>query len=111
MCRQLTLQLYGVVPPVACSVVEYAVSVVPAGNEVVETEGGCAAAATVILNAFVPVLFAASVTCTVKDAVPVCCGRPRYHASRSHQSETCWQCSRAYAPAVWSRSATSLQRS
>ena len=51
-------------------------SVVPAGNEVVETEGGCAAAATVILNAFVPELFAASVTCTVKDAVPVAVGVP-----------------------------------
>ena len=60
----------------ACSVVEYAVSVVPAGNEVVVTEGGCAAAATVILRAFVPVLFAASVTCTVKEEVPVAVGVP-----------------------------------
>jgi hypothetical protein len=72
----LTLQLYGVVPPFACSVVEYAVPAVPPGSDVVVTVGGCAAAATVMLNAFVPVLFAASVTCTVNDAVPAAVGVP-----------------------------------
>ena len=72
----LTLQLYGVVPPLACSVVEYAVPAVPPGKDVVVTVGGCAAAATAILNAFVPVLFAASVTCTVNDAVPAVVGVP-----------------------------------
>src|SRR4029077_10471185 len=72
----LTLQLYGVVPPLACSVVEYAVLAVPPGNDVVVTVGGCAAAATATLKAFVPVLFAASVTCTVNDAVPAVVGVP-----------------------------------
>src|SRR4029077_11302824 len=72
----LTLQLYGVVPPLACSVVEYAVPAVPPGNDVVVTVGGCTAAATAILKAFVPVLFAASVTCTVNDAVPAVVGVP-----------------------------------
>jgi hypothetical protein len=72
----LTLQLYGVVPPLACSAVEYAVPAVPPGSDVVVTVGGCAAAATVILNAFVPVLFAESVTCTVNDAVPAAVGVP-----------------------------------
>ena len=72
----LTLQLYGVVPPLACSVVEYAVPAVPPGNDVVVTVGGCAAAATAMLKAFVPVLFAASVTCTVNDTVPAAVGVP-----------------------------------
>ena len=72
----LTLQVYGVVPPLACSVVEYAVPVVPPGSDVVVTNGGCAIVATTILNAFVPVLFAASVTCTVNDAVPAVVGVP-----------------------------------
>src|SRR4029077_703859 len=72
----LTLQLYGVVPPLACSVVEYAVPAVPPGNDVVVTVGGCAVAATAILKAFVPVLFAASVTCIVHDAVPAVVGVP-----------------------------------
>jgi len=72
----LTLQLYGVVPPLACSVVEYAVPAVPPGNDVLVTVGGCAAAATAMLNAFVPVLFAESVTCTVNDAVPAAVGVP-----------------------------------
>ena len=69
-------QLYGVVPPLACSVVEYAVPAVPLGGDAVVTVGGCAAAATAMLNAFVPVLFAASVTCTVNDAVPAVVGVP-----------------------------------
>jgi hypothetical protein len=65
-----------VVPPLACSVVEYAVPAVPPGSDVVVTVGGCAAAATAILNAFVPVLFAASVTCTVNETVPAVVGVP-----------------------------------
>jgi hypothetical protein len=73
---ELTLQLYGVVPPLACSVVEYAVPAVPPGSDAVMTKGGCEEVATAILNAFVPVLFAASVTCTVNDAVPVVVGVP-----------------------------------
>ena len=77
----LTLQLYGVVPPLACSVVEYAVPAVPPGSDVVVTVGGCAAAATAILNAFVPVLFAASVTCTVNDASPPWSASPRSRPS------------------------------
>jgi hypothetical protein len=65
-----------VVPPLACIVVEYAVPAVPPGNDVLVTVGGCAAAATAMLNAFVPVLFAESVTCTVNDAVPAVVGVP-----------------------------------
>ena len=72
----LTLQLYGAVPPLACSVVEYAVPVVPPGSDTVVTVGGWAAAATAILNAFVPVPFAASFTCTVNDTVPAVVGVP-----------------------------------
>jgi hypothetical protein len=72
----LTLQPYGVVPPLACSVVEYAVPAVPPGSDVVVTVGGCGAAATPMLNALVPVLVAASVTCTVNDAVPEVVGVP-----------------------------------
>jgi hypothetical protein len=72
----LTLQLYGVVPPLACSVPEYAVPTVPPVSDVVVTVGGCAAAATAILNTFVPVLFTASVTCTVNDTVPAAVGVP-----------------------------------
>ena len=73
---ELIDQVYGAVPPLACSVVEYAVPTVPLGNDVVVTVGGCAAAATAMLKAFVPVLFAASVTCTVNDTVPVVVGVP-----------------------------------
>jgi hypothetical protein len=72
----ITLQLYGVVPPLACSAAEYAVPTVPPDNDVVVTAGGCAAAVTAILSAFVPVLFAASVTCTVNDTVPAVVGVP-----------------------------------
>jgi hypothetical protein len=38
------------------------VPAVPPGIDVLVTVGGCAAAATAILSAFVPVLFAASFT-------------------------------------------------
>jgi hypothetical protein len=57
-------------------VVEYAVPAVPPGSDVVVTVGGCGTAATAMLSAFVPVLFAASVTCTVNDAVPAVVGIP-----------------------------------
>ena len=69
-------QLYGVVPPLACNVVEYAVPTVPPGSDEVVTVGGCAAAATAMLNAFVAVLFAASFTWTVNDKVPAAVGVP-----------------------------------
>src|SRR4029077_11538144 len=72
----LTLQLYGVVPPLACSVVEYAVPAVPPGSDVVATVGGCAAAATAMLNAFVPVFSAASVTSSLNDGAPAAVGVP-----------------------------------
>ena len=72
----LTLQVYGEVPPLACSVVEYAVPVVPPGSDVVVTVGGCTIVATTILNACVPILFAASFSCTVNDAVPAVVGVP-----------------------------------
>ena len=73
---ELIDQVYGAVPPLACSVVEYAVPTVPLGNDVVVTVGGCTVAATAMLKAFAPVLFAASVTCTVNDTVPVVVGVP-----------------------------------
>ena len=106
----LTLQLYGVVPPLACSVVEYAVPAVPPGSDVVVTVGGCAAAATAILNAFVPVLFAASVTCTVNDTVPAVVGVPEITPSMLPNSSPAGKCSRTHAPAVRRRSTTRLQR-
>jgi len=52
---ELTLQLYGVVPPVAWIIVEYATPACPAGIEVVVICTGVTAAATVMLSAFVPV--------------------------------------------------------
>jgi hypothetical protein len=73
---ELIDQLYGVVPPLACNVVEYVVPTVPAGSEVVVTVGGCAAAATAILSAFVAVLLAASVIFTVNEMVPAVVGVP-----------------------------------
>jgi len=72
----LTLQLYGVVPPLACSADEYVVPVVPPDSDVVVTKGGCAAVATAMLSVFVAVLFAASFTCTVNDPVPNVVGAP-----------------------------------
>jgi hypothetical protein len=73
---ELIDQVYGVVPPLACNVIENAVPTVPPGRDVVVTVGGCAAAATAMLNAFVAVLFAASVTFTVNDTVPAVVGVP-----------------------------------
>ena len=46
-----------------------------AGSDVVVTEGGWAAA-TAMLRALVAVLLAASVTCTVNEAVPAVVGVP-----------------------------------
>jgi hypothetical protein len=55
------LQLYGVVPPLACSVAEYAVPSVPPASADVEI-AGTEASVTDRLSALVPDLFAASVT-------------------------------------------------
>jgi hypothetical protein len=52
---ELMLQPYGVVPPLAASVVEYAVPTVPAGTELVETVTGVTAAEIVRVNDFVAV--------------------------------------------------------
>jgi len=52
------------------------VPVVPPGSDVVVIVGGCGAAATVILSAFVPLLLTPSVTLTVNDAVPAVVGVP-----------------------------------
>ena len=71
----LTLQLYGEVPPLACSVVEYAVPVVPPGSDVVVTVGGCAAA-TSILRFAVALAKLESFTRTVKAEVPASVGVP-----------------------------------
>src|ERR1700691_1056175 len=56
--------VYGVVPPLADTVVEYVMLAVPPGSEEVEIVGA-AAAATEMLSACVPVLFFESFTCTV----------------------------------------------
>jgi hypothetical protein len=65
---EATLQLYGVVPPVAASVVEYAVPTCPAGIEVVVICTGVTAAATVIVKDFV-VVWAVGVVETVAITV------------------------------------------
>ncbi len=51
----LTLQVYGVVPPLAASVVEYAVPTCPEGTEPVEIVTGVTAAAIVRVNDLVAV--------------------------------------------------------
>ena len=103
-------QLYGVVPPLACSVVEYAVPAVPPGSDVVVIVGGCAAAATAMLNAFVAVLFAASVTCTVNDTVPAVVGVPENTSVDEAETQPSRQSARADRPAIWSCATTRLQR-
>jgi hypothetical protein len=74
----LRLQLYGVVPPLACSVVEYAVPAVPPGSDAVVIDGDCATPATSILRFAVAVAAGEleSFTCTVKAEVPACVGVP-----------------------------------
>jgi hypothetical protein len=74
------LHEYGVVPPLAASVVEYALLTVPSGSEAVVTEGGCAAAPViVILNACMSVCCVGeveSVTVAVKLNCPGVVGVP-----------------------------------
>lgn len=74
----VTLHVYGVVPPDAVSVAEYAVLTVPLGSEVVVTVGGCGAAAIVMLSALVAVCSGEleSAAFTVKDEAPACVGVP-----------------------------------
>jgi hypothetical protein len=69
------LQLYGVVPPLACSVAEYAVPSVPPASAEVEI-AGTEASATARLSALVPELFAASVTRIVGENAPTVFGTP-----------------------------------
>ena len=75
---ELTLQLYGVVPPLAASVVEYAVPTCSDGTEAVVTCTGVTAAATVMPSDIVVVcgVEEESLTCTVKIVVPACVGVP-----------------------------------
>ena len=103
-------QLYGVVPPLACSVVEYAVPAVPPGSDVVVIVGGCAAAATAMLNAFVAVLFAASVTCTVNDTVPAVVGVPEITPVDEARLNPAGKAPALIDPAIWSCATTRLQR-
>jgi hypothetical protein len=76
-------KVYGVVPPDALTVAEYALPTVPAGRlEVVIDSGtdagaGTGAAATDMLSALVAFREAASVTFTVKLNVPDCVGVPQ----------------------------------
>lgn len=72
----VVLQVYGVLPPEAANVALYALLTVPVASEEVETDGGCAAAVTAMLSAFVAVMLFASFTCTVKEAVPAAVGVP-----------------------------------
>ena len=75
---ELMLQLYGVVPPLAASVVEYAVPSCPEGTEAVVTCTGVTAAAIVMLSDFEVVcgVDEESLTWTVKEVVPACVGVP-----------------------------------
>src|SRR5208283_5897626 len=76
---ELMLQLYGVVPPLAPIVVEYAVPDCPVGSDVVVICTGATPAATVIVNACVAVCAVGvveSVTLAVKLKVPVAVGVP-----------------------------------
>ena len=71
-------QLYGVLPPLAASVAEYAVFVTPPGSEEVVMCTGVALAATVMLR-FAVVLVAGepeSLTDTVNENVPAVVGVP-----------------------------------
>ncbi len=76
---ELTLQLYGVVPPLAVKVALYAVPCVPPVKELVVICTVVAAAATVKLNAFVAVCAVGeveSVTMAVKLKEPAVVGVP-----------------------------------
>ena len=75
---ELMLQLYGVVPPVAASAVEYAVPTCPEETELVVICTGVTAAVTATLSDFVAVCAGdeESLTWTVKDDVPACVGVP-----------------------------------
>ena len=64
------------VPPVACSVAEYAVPTVPPDREEVETESVGEAAATAMPNDFVAVRRSESATSAVKGDVPEAVGVP-----------------------------------
>src|SRR5579883_2509388 len=70
----VTSQTYEPVPPLAASVVEYAVPTVPLGSDVVVIVTG--AAATVMLNALDAVCALLSVTVAVKFEVPAAVGVP-----------------------------------
>jgi len=72
-----TDQLYGVLPPVADTVAEYAVPTCPLGNTAVVIDI-IEVADTVKLSAFVAVctVVVPSLTCTVKENVPDCAGVP-----------------------------------
>ena len=76
---ELMLQLYGVVPPLPASVVEYAVPLCPAGTELVVICTGVTAAATVMLSDCVAVFGVGeveSVTFAVKLKLPEVVGVP-----------------------------------
>jgi hypothetical protein len=76
---ELTLQLYGVVPPLAASVVEYAIPTCPEGTETVVICTDVAAEATVRLNDLVAVCSVGvveSVTLLVKLKAPDAVGVP-----------------------------------
>jgi len=70
------LHEYGVVPPVACNIAEYAVPTVPLAKLEVEIDSVCFAAAIAIFSDCDAVLLLASFTCTVKLEVPAAVGVP-----------------------------------
>ena len=83
---------------------------VPPGSDVVVIVGGCAAAATAMLNAFVAVLFAASVTFTVNDTVPAVVGVPEITPVDETKLNPAGSVPALTTPAVGRRSTTRLQR-
>jgi hypothetical protein len=70
------LQAYGIVPPVACSVPEYAVPIVPPPNDELEMPSAAGVPEIAMLNVLAEASLAGSSTCTVNDAVPDAVGAP-----------------------------------
>jgi hypothetical protein len=70
------LQVYGLTPPLAIRVVEYALPTIPLGIVVVEIARGCNAAAIDKFNVSAAMLFAVSFTCTVNEKLPDALGMP-----------------------------------
>jgi len=78
-CPDPSFQLYGIVPPLACNTAEYAKSVTPLGNDVVEITSGLGAGVAAATHNESDCLAACppeSSTSTVKEKVPAAVGVP-----------------------------------